>query len=462
MKVLEWVRHRHVECALILLGIFLRLTMRWRYDVNWGYDADAHWQYVEWIVWHRALPPVDAMVEAFHPPLFYASIAWLFRHGVSREAMVFVPMACGIARLGLIWAGLEMYLGNQRWAIRSALALAAVLPASVQVDGMVYPEAVSCLLVTGAMIVIPLAFRGPVEKRWWPAITSGLLIGLAMLTKISALAVVAAVGSVALVELVMSRHSAWRDRSVRLLPWLAAAAMVVAVSGWYFARNVRNYRKPFLTSFDLTERARMAEAEKVPYFSRRKAAFLLGWDRALYSSPYYPTASAGDAHFFEVAMASTFLDYYNYSFSGLDPSSQTDLRANGRPVSPRLLTASRRAVVGGTIVLLGAAAGFASGARTVLQRSNWGLLALLLIPFFTALFALHFAVKFPLDTSGVIKGVYMQFGAPPLYATYGLSVAWAQRKKERWPLLAILLSGLWLVASYTLFCRARILILPLS
>ena len=35
----------------------LRLTMLWRFRANWGYDADVHWAYVDWILQRRSFPP---------------------------------------------------------------------------------------------------------------------------------------------------------------------------------------------------------------------------------------------------------------------------------------------------------------------------------------------------------------------------------------------------------------------
>jgi hypothetical protein len=60
----------------------------------------------------------------------------------------------------------------------------------------------------------------------------------------------------------------------------------------------------------------------------------------------------------------------------------------------------------------------------------------------------------------VIKGVYMTFGAPPVYALYGVAVGWSRRRPERWPLFGLLLVALWLVGAYSVLCRLGVPLVP--
>jgi hypothetical protein len=462
VSAVRWLARRKLELALFLLGFLLRATMRWSYLPAWSYDSEEHWAVVQWIVLHGRVPRPEATLEAFHPPLFYAAAAWLFGHGVTRESLVWFPIACGTIRLALIWAGLEMYLPGSRWARCAALALAAVLPASIHLDGMIYPEAMSGMWVAAALLLVPLAFRSRLRARWPLAGAVGLILGLAMLTKISALAVIAAIGAGALLELLFSRDG-FRDRCLLLLPWAGMLAVCVGVSGWYFARNVRNYHRPFITSFDLpAQRWVAAKSQGIPYLRRRPLGFFVGWDRAIYAFPYNPSGIVPQSRFFPVALASTFVDYWDYSFSGVDPGTPSPIMAGSRPITREVLAASQMAVLGGTLVCVATLVAWFAAALRVLRQRDWGLVALLLVPLFTLLSALHFAVAYPIDSYGVVKGVYMQFGAPPLYALFGVAVGWSARKAARWPLLGAFLVALWMVASYSLYCRLRLPILPLG
>jgi hypothetical protein len=288
----------------------------------------------------------------------------------------------------------------------------------------------------------------------------GLILGLAMLTKVSAVVVIAAIGATALLEFVFAKQP-WKTRCSGLLAWAVMLAVCIGVSGWYYARNVRLYHRPFVTSFDLrSQHFLIAAKDKVPYLDRRPSGYFLGWEPSIVAFPYFPTGMGLHPRFFPVVLASTFVDYYNYSFSGIEPSTKAPFSSLGRPLTRRVLTVSQFAVVGGIAIALATCAAWFRVTPWLFRRRDWGRLALVLLPFFTLIAALHFAISYPIDSYGVVKGIYMQFGAPPLYALFGVAVAWAHRKPERWPVFSLLWIALWLVASYTLYCRLRLLFVP--
>lgn len=457
-----FLRSRKPELALFLLGVLLRVTMAWTYNVDWSYDSDQHWLVVRWIAEHGRVPPVDATFESFHPPLYYVISAILFKHGVSHAHMVWIAIVSGVVRLGLLWAGFELYLPHSRLARISALALSAVLAASVHADGMTYPEPLSGMWCAAALLLIPIAFKRRPERRWRLAIALGLLLGVAMVTKISAVAIILSLGVGAGAEAVFSRRD-WRTRAKGLATWAVTLAVCLAVCGWYFERNVRDYGTPFVTSFDLPfQHNLVADTDKLPYLERRTLAYVFGWSRAMNDYPYYPTAITTHPMFFPVVVASTFVDFYNYGFSGIDPSTKSDVWAGHCPLSTQILTLSQDAMLAGTVIFLATVAAWFMAARATARRRDWGLFTTLLAPACMTALALHFAIRAPVDAVGVVKSAYMQFASGPLDAVFGLAVAWSLQKSIRWPLFAALLASLWTVAAYTLYCRLRLPMLPLS
>jgi len=313
------------------------------------------------------------------------------------------------------------------------------------------------------MLLVPLVFRRPPQTRWKLAGVLGIVFGLAMLTKVSAFAVIVAIGGGAFLEFFFSGRDL-RTRAKDLMAWAGMLGVCVALSGWFYYRNVRDYGKPFVTSFDLkSQHWLVAEAEKLPYLERRSLDFVFGWNDAVRVWPYFPAAIKPHPQFFPVAVASTFVDYWNFSFSGIDPGAKTPISVIGaRPLSLKVLKASQHAVLGGMLIVVAVVAAWVVAARRTFARKDFGMLSLLLVPLVTLISAVHFAIQCPVDHYGVVKGVYMHFGAPPLYALFGLAVAWAQRKPSRWLLFAALCAALWLVATYTTYCRLRFPLMPLG
>ena len=452
---LRWLRVRRIELAVFLLGVVLRLSMATNYHFSWNYDSALHWQVIEWIVANKTIPNTETTFEAFHPPLYYLIAAWLVEHGTRRADLVWFSITCGVARLGIIWAGLELYLPAARWARVTALALAAVLSASVHLDGMIYTEALSCLLCAAAMLLLPLAFRQFGRMRWPLALLIGAILGLGMLTKVSAIVLVGTVGIVTVVELFTLR----RPLSTRIsnaLPWAGMLAVVVAMSAWYYSQNVRQYGTPFVTSFDLSSQHWLvSESAKSSVVDRRSLGFFVGWDSDVYKSPYRPSGLGNTPRFFPVAIASSVVDYWRFGFAGFNESHG----GVGRGAMKRVSDArdlSRLAMLGGTAIFIAMVFAWAAGMVHVLRRRDMGRLTLLLVPLMMLIAALQFATSCPVDNYGVIKSVYMMFAAPPLFALFGVAVDWARQRPTRWPLLVALCVSLVFVGWYTVTCRLGI------
>lgn len=450
------------ELSLFLLGVLLRLSMRWSFDFHWGYDSGFHYDYIRYLLKHGELPAADAVFSGFHPPLYYLTAAALLRWGADVQDLLWIAIVCGIIRLALVWVGLEWYV-KSRVARLAALTLAAVLPVSVHIDGQPYPEPISCMLSVAALLFVPKAFNSCGWQRWRYTALIGALLGVQLLAKISALIGIATIGLVAGAELLLAHGRPVRERLLRLLPWSLLIVLPLLITGWYYARNVREHGKPFVTSFDLKTQLHAVRAtNKIPLLDRRSLGYVVGFSEQIYEFPYWPTDSERHPRFWPVLIGSTFVDYYNYSFSGLYHVPDPPHWSNHRPLTRSVLAASRYSMLGGTVIALAAAAAWVVYMRRVCQNRDWGMGALVALPAVALAAALHFSIKYPIDVLGVTKAAYVQFASAPLFALFGSTVAWSSTAKKRWPLLALLIGALWLVATYTLYCRLRVSILPLG
>ena len=450
-SLLRWARKFWPELLLIALGVFLRGTMAVTYDVRWGYDFPDHWAYIDWFLTRRELPPLSVSREAYHPPLFYLLSALIHGAGVPMLHMNVISIVCGSLRLAIIWFGLECNLAWNRTARLVALAVAAVLPAAVHTDGMVTNESLNNLLSAIAIVLMLKLLRSESALRWLLALALGLVVGLGLLTKISALALVGAGGVTAIVELCWVGHHGWRAHAGRFLPWVGALFVTLAVSGWYLAHNERAHGTMLLSGFDGLDAPWLAPLANTSYVDRRKANFFYGWTNDIYASPYYPTGVMPESYFWTPLVASTFVDYYSFGFAQRTPPVES---YNSRPVPVRAAALSSFAVMGGTWIAMTTMIAWLVAAVAVWRSKNAGHLLILLVPLAALLGQLHFAVKFAVDAQGPIKGAYMQFAAIPLYGLFGLAVTWGW--KRGWPgKLAIAFHGVALatVAIYCFYAR---------
>lgn len=425
--VIRSLRKRLPEAAALLLGVLLRISMATTFDVREGFDFGGHWTIVEYIATHHALAPLTLSAASYHPPLYYLIGAVALSLGFGPGAFGWLAALWGVCRLVVVWVGLERWLPESRLARVVALFTAAVLPVGLQLDGMVTNETLSTLLCALAIVAAPAAVEGARTGRVRPFAWLAVWLGLALITKFSASALVLALIVALGLDLGRSPES-WRSAlRARWKPLVAGAAIVVALSGWFFVRNQILYGMSAPTGYEGMMAANQAPYEKIPYLSRRPLAFYWQWDSAIFSHPYVPTGYRPQPRFFPVLVASTFSDFYSYCLAAWEVKDPV-YYIHHRPVPVRAFNLSCYSVIGGTVIALLTLLAWFGALNGLRRRPSDPRLVLLIIPLLALLGQMHFATKYPNDDFGPIKGAYMQFVAPILCGLFGLAVAWMWRR----------------------------------
>ena len=405
------------------------------YDARVGYDFNAHWPHIQYIAVTHALPPLDFNATAPHPPLYYAIAAVPVALGLGPGALGWLSALWGILRLALIWVGLERWLPASRLARVVALALAAVLPIGAHLDGMITNETLVMLMSAAVLVAAPAAIAAAREGRVAPVAGLALLLGLAVMSKVSA------PGARALDR----GRDRPRDRARRRL-LVAGVAGAAAPAGRRHAGAGRRRRAVLCAQrgvvrpvgADRLRRLRQGEPgvvrkDPVP---RAPPARLLpsAGTCGIYGRPFFTTGLKPEARFFPVLIASTFNDYYVFSYWG------GGKYGDDRWVPGIGVLFGCISNLAGTAVSLVTVIAWLGAVRTLWRRREDGTasrhdasaFALLLMPLGALLGQLHFATKYPNDNFGPIKGAYLQFVAPVLCALFGVGVDWMWRRRARW------------------------------
>ncbi|HMF45023.1 MAG TPA: glycosyltransferase family 39 protein [Polyangia bacterium] len=448
-----FVRRRVVETSIVLGAIVLRFSMLLTFHPNNGYDAYDHYVYVQWIATHHSLPDLWLSRATDHPPLFYAIEAAFFRGLHPPPSLLALPSVMfSSATMLLIWFGLERHLPRRRLARIVGLTLAAIMPAAVHLSGMVTAEGMNGMLAAATLLMGAEALRRQQrgQRFIWQVLLTGLLAGLQMLTKISALVIFASVlGGAAFAVLFGAA-----DRTVRLrqaATWLLVVVTFGGTCGWYLVRNQRRYHKPVLSGFDGPDGA---SAPKVgPYWKRRPPEFFYGWSNDVLSHPYAPSGETPRSYFWPVVVASTFVDYYNYGFVR-GPEKPSTATGNWKALRDAAVPFSQASAVGGLVIAVSTVVAWFWALIVCVRRRQAEFIPLLLAPALAVIGQLHFVVAYPFDYQGPIKGVYMQFGMAPLFGLFGLAVdKMMRRRATRW-IAFIQCAAVVAVASYTIYARA--------
>lgn len=246
-------------------------------------DGMGHFTYI----WHLAstgtIPLATQGWSFFHPPLYYAWMAGVWNLLADVEPALRLKLATApIAAASLSHALVAWAMVRRRFQADPVLATAAAgfllfLPVQLYTASYIGNESLHAVLCSLSLLATLRFLDAPSLSR---ALALGLLLGLGMLTKFTALAFVAAAfASIAL-------HMVFRGGNRRMFACASLAGMVaLSTCGWFYARNVEIYGDPFQMSRDTLDVRRV---ENLQSQGRRNLAEYLLFDPVVIIRPQWP------------------------------------------------------------------------------------------------------------------------------------------------------------------------------
>jgi tetratricopeptide (TPR) repeat protein len=228
----------------------------------WGFDAPGHVAYVFFLDRYHAVPWAHQGWGYFHPPLHYA-IGWALAQFGSAELLLRgLALFGSAASLGV--AACAAFVARAAAPKRPSLPLlafaaVAFLPVHLYASPMSGNE-LTCAVFGAAALANLIANEVRSQPTRGRDALTGLLIGLALLSKFSGAVFLAAtlvvIGLRALLHPQEPRR--WRRAALRA-GVVAAVALVLA--GPYYARNLAEYGTPFRMNRDYALTARVEEQQ---------------------------------------------------------------------------------------------------------------------------------------------------------------------------------------------------------
>jgi hypothetical protein len=231
------VAQRRLVVALFAVGLTLRLVLLGVTPPFAAPDEVAHFRYLRYIATHHALPIQHARMgqtpdyEDYQPPLYYVISAPVYAsmqrltgdEAETLRALRYTSLLWWVATFACATALIRRLRLEGTLTGTVAIGLVALLPTYIALSTDVTNDGLAVALSTAALMVA----ANPVTRR--AALTLGLLTGLALLAKLTALA---------LVPTVVVWLSLRRIPARRLLIAGVTAAAVVAP---FLVRNLLTY-----------------------------------------------------------------------------------------------------------------------------------------------------------------------------------------------------------------------------
>ena len=216
-----------------------------------GFDRDGHQQYIDYILQKKTLPLADEGWQMYQPPLFYVLSALIiepFGWSASADSALLVlrwfSVLIGLAHLVLIFLCLRLLFPSQPSRQVVGLVVAGLLPANLCLSHHVTNENLAAVFVTAALYFCLRALRKQGASGGLAA-AAGACLGLALLTKFSAVLAVPLV----IVALAWPRAGTPRASNAVTSVTLMLASMLV-VCGWHFVRVWHRFGTPLIGNWD--------------------------------------------------------------------------------------------------------------------------------------------------------------------------------------------------------------------
>jgi hypothetical protein len=248
-----------VPKKLLLGAIFgglsgLALWNAFSYPPFRGFDARGHIEYVLHAASHWRVPLAAEGWSMYHPPVFYMLAAAVYASlsesiGAARiialKGVQFISGASGVGSVLCAYLSLKKLYPDDKAMQLLGVSVAAFLPMNLYMMGMITNETLAAFTISLALyLLLRVGFEQELTGR--EACLLGIVNGLALLTKFTALFIVITTGTILMMRIF--EHPALRKR------WLAHLMLFIvctlSVCGWFYFRNIVVFGKPFVGNWD--------------------------------------------------------------------------------------------------------------------------------------------------------------------------------------------------------------------
>jgi len=233
-----------VRWAILLLWGVLAVNNMGKIPLDVGMDVSSHMAYVRYMAETWRVPLANEGLQMFQAPLFYTLAAvidnlstYFFSQEITARILRLIPLFCGAAQVELSYRMMRCAYPQRKDLQILGTVVGGLLPMNLYISQVVGNEPLAGLF---SGIVIVLCFRvfmEPASQKREIFLLIGLFLGLAVLTKITAILLVPSI------VFFVASTGYWKNKPVykiiimkkKRISFVVGIALLVA--GWYYLYN---------------------------------------------------------------------------------------------------------------------------------------------------------------------------------------------------------------------------------
>ncbi|OGP84912.1 MAG: hypothetical protein A2V87_02155 [Deltaproteobacteria bacterium RBG_16_58_17] len=258
----RWMERAHISPGAVrwlLTGGWLAMAVNnfWKIPIPFGMDFPGHTQYISYVASYWRVPLATEGWQMFQPPLFYYLEAVIFRLFLQLfepdtviRLLKLLPLVCGAAQVEISYRTLRYaYPGRKSLQVIGTL-IGGLLPMNLYISQSIGNEPLAGCLTALTILYACRALSGDFQSNRELGLIMGFTLGLAMLTKPTAILIVPPL--LFFVSVAMFRKGRSKQEGIcsvmRFVAFFLGAAFIV--SGWYYVRNYIDMGRFFIGGWD--------------------------------------------------------------------------------------------------------------------------------------------------------------------------------------------------------------------
>ncbi len=244
----------HLRWLLLLGWGILAVNNIFKLPNDMGFDVQGHVDYIRYVADKSTIPLANEGWQMFQTPLYYIlsailykTCAGLFNESSTEQILRIVPLLCGLVNIEICFRFMRVVFPDRGDLQMIGTLVCGTMPMNIYMSQVVGNEPMAGTL---SAIVLLLCVRRIMAQQQDKSIRSaavmGLLLGLALLTKATAILLIPLVMISFLLTPAISFSSLKRLQK----PIATTMGLIVLIAGWYYIRNWIRLGSPFIGGWD--------------------------------------------------------------------------------------------------------------------------------------------------------------------------------------------------------------------